>query len=644
MACYEGPDGSLGVGVCKAGTRACFNGVYTPCLGQVLPMVQTCDGLDDDCNGLIDDIVVDAGILGNYKGELWTCHTGQLGVCDYGTYQCTDGGNGDGGVGCVALNAPMLETCSGMDLNCNGVIDDGVDGGGCAIPNVLGECAKGQNLCVDAGFVCTQVNFPTSHQTCNGKDSACNGHPGVPTVVDGGPDGGVALCPVGQVCSCAANTTCKTAQCVATCPFVFSFDGDRYLYETSIGGAALFGNKTHLTKEPKKIDFAPLWVRLDRARVDFAGGAGSLSTKVLAAEDEIVYYDDTSLMVVEHAPGYEVLSSSSIQWNILARPDPGELYAVRTQGLRPPERASWMQKVDVTAALATLDDVAVAHDLAVANYYDLDFGSIVDAAHARLVIEGWKVKRLRGLGADVKIEPPRLEVRQPDGSWKKALALSTPRGDRKAIAFDLSAVAWPTGRYEMRLFTGTHESGQAMWYLDRVRLMEEPTVPVAAQEILASRATLRFVGPPSVEDEKNNAHPVLATDDGRGALLPEERTWGRFTRYGDVRDLLRAPDDRMVVMRRGDGIELAFDGIPRPAPGRVHTYFLRADVVFKPRRCVGCERAMPITDHVEPMPFHGMGHYPYAAPKHFPDDEAHRRYLDEYNTREYREGDPRWGE
>jgi hypothetical protein len=639
--------GTEGVGVCKAGTRACFNGEYTPCLGQVLPSTQTCDGLDDDCNGLVNDIVVDAGILGNFKGELWSCHTGQLGVCDYGTYQCTDGGNGDGGVGCVALNAPMPETCSGMDLNCNGVIDDGADGGSCTLPNLLGECAKAQNLCVDAGFVCTQVNFPLSTQICNGKDSACNGHPGVPTLVDGGPEGGVPLCPVGQYCSCAANTMCATAQCVSTCPFVFSFDGQRFAYETSVGGAALFGKKSHLTKEPKKVDFAPLWVRLDRARVDFAptdGRAGTLSTKVLAAEDEIVYFDDASLMLVEHAPGFEVLSSSSIQWNILGRSDPGELFAVRTGGLRAPERASWMDKVDVTAALATLDDVAVAHDLAAANYYDLDFGPVVDSAHARIVLEGWKVKRLRGLGADVRIEPPHLDVRQPDGTWKKALALSTPRGDRKAIAFDVSSVVWPEGRYRMRLWTGTHEDGQAMWYLDRVRLTEEAPIAVKARELPAARATLRFVGPPSVEDEKNTAHPVLATDDGRGALLPEQRTWGRFTRYGDVLDLLRAPDDRMVVMRRGDGVELVFDGIPKPAAGRMQTYFLRADILFKPRRCVGCDEGMTITQNVEPMPFHGMERYPYAAPKHFPDDEAHRRYLDEYNTREYKEGDPRWGD
>ena len=36
---------------------------------------------------------------------------------------------------------------------------------------------------------------------------------------------------------------------------------------------------------------------------------------------------------------------------------------------------------------------------------------------------------------------------------------------------------------------------------------------------------------------------------------------------------------------------------------------------------------------VEPLPFHGMSGYPYRADEHFPDGEAHRAWLAEWQTR-----------
>src|ERR1039457_4197897 len=36
---------------------------------------------------------------------------------------------------------------------------------------------------------------------------------------------------------------------------------------------------------------------------------------------------------------------------------------------------------------------------------------------------------------------------------------------------------------------------------------------------------------------------------------------------------------------------------------------------------------------VEPLPFHAMSQYPYKKGEHFPDDAAHRRYRELYNTR-----------
>src|SRR5581483_6491741 len=112
------------------------------------------------------------------------------------------------------------------------------------------------------------------------------------------------------------------------CPYVYAYDGERYVYETSVGGGALHGRARHLT-EGKEIDYSLMWARLDRARVLSGGdGEGEVRAKLLAAEDEIVYFDHAFLTIVEHPEGTEVLTSTSINWRTLKKPDPKEFFAL----------------------------------------------------------------------------------------------------------------------------------------------------------------------------------------------------------------------------------------------------------------------------------------------------------------------------
>ena len=57
-SCYTGPAGTMGVGICKTGTKAC-NGqgtAYGPCVGEVLPATENCSTTDDDnCDGQVNE-------------------------------------------------------------------------------------------------------------------------------------------------------------------------------------------------------------------------------------------------------------------------------------------------------------------------------------------------------------------------------------------------------------------------------------------------------------------------------------------------------------------------------------------------------------------------------------------------------------
>ena len=57
---------------------------------------------------------------------------------------------------------------------------------------------------------------------------------------------------------------------------------------------------------------------------------------------------------------------------------------------------------------------------------------------------------------------------------------------------------------------------------------------------------------------------------------PYARAAGNYTRYGDVKTLLRVADDRFVVFSSGEGVKLDFDAKSLPAvppAGWVRDYF-----------------------------------------------------------------------
>jgi hypothetical protein len=114
------------------------------------------------------------------------------------------------------------------------------------------------------------------------------------------------------------------------------------------------------------------------------------------------------------------------------------------------------------------------------------------------------------------------------------------------------------------------------------------------------------------------------------ALSPWKAFPGRYTRTGDVRELLSAVDDVFVISRPGDQIALSFDSTalpPLPAGWR-RTYLLHSDGFSKE---MDIHSATP--DVLGPLPFHGMTRYPYAAPEAYPMTAARAALLEKYNTR-----------
>jgi MYXO-CTERM domain-containing protein len=252
QSCYEGPAGTLDVGVCKAGERTCALGVFGTCGGvvgttvftpQVLPSQEICDGLDNNCDGTVDEgppacatgsqcvngycvpdycDPVEPFIIDGYtcspttsKYELAACNTT---TCDPAKQCCTSGGCGTAPYGaCLpgwqCLGGTCINPCATITCGAGSVCG----GGQCTGGSCYSAGCTGTLICKNGGCVadpCTGIYCP-SGTFCREGDcvQACT----FVSCLEGercGPDGFCEPDPCAGV-SCTSGKTCSAGVCVA---------------------------------------------------------------------------------------------------------------------------------------------------------------------------------------------------------------------------------------------------------------------------------------------------------------------------------------------------------------------------------------------------------------------------------------------
>jgi hypothetical protein len=133
------------------------------------PEQEECNGLDDDCDGEVDEPddgetdLPDEGQLCSDSGM------GGVGECEYGTTDCVDGA-----LECVGDVGPEPEECDGRDNDCDGELDDGDPESGGACGEDEGECSLGTLHCRSGALVC-EGDVGPEQEECNGLDDDCDG-------------------------------------------------------------------------------------------------------------------------------------------------------------------------------------------------------------------------------------------------------------------------------------------------------------------------------------------------------------------------------------------------------------------------------------------------------------------------------------
>ncbi|MBW3596792.1 MAG: VCBS repeat-containing protein, partial [Planctomycetes bacterium] len=425
----------------------------------------------------------------------------------------------------------------------------------------------------------------------------------------------------------AGQTICERMTLKGSCPYVYTWNGRRYEFFTDLLWAAPLGLQFAEGVIAPDRPWEYLKIEGEKLQAD----DGRYRLQVTEELWEAGYFDRVELIAVDHPADVEIFSNEKV--------GPAEIAAFQVHTVRQrrrPVAARDQQGRDVLSQVAERDgdylkgfDRTFRQGLAEPHYLELDLGALDDPQRIVLFLTGWiyptdtslNIALAQDEGLDAP-RPPSLWVPDAEGRWREAMPyMGFPGGKTKTIAVDLSG-AFLADDYRVRIQT----TAQIYWD-EAFFTVDEKPAPLRLTPLELTTAHLYHRGFSQPLPKRANSPEVY--DFHKVSQTPR---WppmqGRFTRYGDVRPLLTATDDLLVVMGAGDALELEFAAPEAPPAGWRRDFLLHN---------VGWDKDADLNtvygQTVEPLPFTAMPSYPYPTDA-YPDTPRHRDYLRRYQIRE----------
>jgi tetratricopeptide (TPR) repeat protein len=423
-------------------------------------------------------------------------------------------------------------------------------------------------------------------------------------------------------------------QLKGSCPFLYTWNGEEYLFVKDIMWKSALGMPLGIMGESRS--FAPSAASVDYIKIpgeQMKMQGGKYIVQVTGELWETIYMDEIGLVVLDHPGHVDVYVDERMG------PPSTDGYRLFQAGQkRVPVSVTDQYGTDLLPSVSELDDQYTPllkqgryQGVTGMSVITIDPGNIDPSKSLYLYLYGWIFPSDASINASISqsdnitMTAPVLEAINETGEWEEITDnLGFPMGKDKMIVADLTGKVNPLDpRVRIRTNMELH------W--DQIFITQgDPDVPVHAIALEPEAADLHFRGF-SRPYRKGGRYGPHWFDYSEVTTRPKWRDLtGNYTRFGDVLPLLLESDDMYVIKNAGDETTIEFDAssLP-PLPEGWRRDFLIHSVGWVKDGDLNTANGQ----EVEPLPFHGMSSYPYAADESYPSDPDHKRYLKEYNTR-----------
>ena len=417
-----------------------------------------------------------------------------------------------------------------------------------------------------------------------------------------------------------------------SCPFLFAYNGKQMEFvKDAVPWSSAIGLRIN-TLGTARVEATEEWYKIGRDQLVPRDGYYDL--RITGELWETYYYDQLSLMVVDHPEGTEifvderfVIPAAKLEITTVSTPHKVKS-AVDDQGQ------------DVTSIINTLDGKyldtfgrgkyqGITRD----HYVELDLGADAPVSGPIwLIANGWmhptdsSINVAISQGQQEQAKPLSLEIPDGKGGWQVVRPnMGFPAGRNKICLFDLTDVFKPGIPRRLRLRTNLEVYWDSLQWAAGISNTELKT-----RRLDPEMADLHYRGY-SVINQKDDSSPQLP-DYNR--LSSSKQIWrdliGYYTRFGDVRELLKQADDRYVIMNAGDEMSFRFAAPPSPPSGWVRDYVIVGDGWIKDG-----DYNSTFSKTVLPLPYHAKNEY-ITAPRRLEDEWVYRQHPEDwqnYHTR-----------
>ncbi|HTS37321.1 MAG TPA: FG-GAP-like repeat-containing protein [Candidatus Solibacter sp.] len=415
----------------------------------------------------------------------------------------------------------------------------------------------------------------------------------------------------------------------ASCPFLFAYNGKEMEFvKDAVPWGSAIGLRIN-TLGSAQIAATGEWYKIGRDQM--VPHDGYYDIRITAELWEVYYYDYITLMTVDHPTNTEIYVDERFVI------PPAKLGFTTVYTPHEIARATDDTGQDVTELIRALDGKAVSsfgkgqfQGVTRDHYLEVDLGDDVPASGPLYLIAQGSIHDTESSvnvaitqGNRWRAHGMSVEVPDGHGGWVTAQDnLGFPAGRKKTVLFNLTNIFKLGTPRRVRLRTNLEIYWDAIHWAKGA-----PDEPL-------KQTTLD----PAVADLHYRGYSVMNMPVGAGAPeVPDynkiegtKQRWrdliGYYTRYGDIRDLLKNIDDRYVIVNSGDEMSLRFAEQPPPSAGWVRDFVIKGDGWIKDG-----DYNSTWSKTVLPLPYHAKNEYT-TRPGALEDEWVYQHHADDWRS------------